>query len=115
MPPEALFDVKSLQLDRVLVDVEGIRKINPQRTIEIQLAGADHLATAEQFAQEAEPQATVTRSDAEFVVRFRTARTEQDLGKLLSRLVQTGVLVTQFREVQSDLEEAFMTVAKESA
>ena len=94
---------------------EITRKINPQRTIEIQLAGADHLATAEQFAQEAEPQATVTRSEAEFVVRFRTARNEQDLGKLLSRLVQTGVPVTQFREVQSDLEEAFMTVAKESA
>ncbi len=31
MPPEALFDVKQIDCNRVLVDLEGIRKVNPQR------------------------------------------------------------------------------------
>ena len=31
---------------------------------------------------------------------------------LSAGLVSTGVVVTQFREVQTDLEDAFMTVAK---
>jgi ABC-2 type transport system ATP-binding protein len=49
---------------------------------------------------------------AEAVVRFRTAKREEELAELLSSLVNAGVGVTQFREVQTDLEEAFMTVAR---
>jgi ABC-2 type transport system ATP-binding protein len=50
------------------------------------------------------------------VVRFHTARREEDLAALLRTLVmQQGLGVTQFREVQTDLEEAFMTVARSSS
>ncbi|MCS6975776.1 MAG: beta-hydroxyacyl-ACP dehydratase [Gemmatales bacterium] len=31
MPPTALIDVRQLDLNKVLVDLEGIRKVNPQR------------------------------------------------------------------------------------
>jgi 3-hydroxyacyl-[acyl-carrier-protein] dehydratase len=31
MPPEAIFDIRTLDLNRVLVDQEGIRKVNPHR------------------------------------------------------------------------------------
>jgi ABC-2 type transport system ATP-binding protein len=48
----------------------------------------------------------------EATVRFRTARQEEQLAPLLAALVAAGVGVTQFREVQTDLEEAFMTLAR---
>jgi ABC-2 type transport system ATP-binding protein len=48
----------------------------------------------------------------EATVRFRTAKQESELGDVLTRLVQAGIHVTQFREVQTDLEEAFMTFAR---
>jgi ABC-2 type transport system ATP-binding protein len=77
------------------------------------------LATAEQMdrvvevvRRHIEPDAEITRSAAEAVVRFQTALRETELAGLLAALVAAGVGVTQFREVQTDLEEAFMTVAR---
>ena len=35
------------------------------------------------------------------------------LAVLLGELVSSGVTIAQFREVQTDLEEAFMTAAKQ--
>ena len=46
------------------------------------------------------------------LVRFQTAKREEDLAGLLAALVAARLGVTQFREVQTDLEEAFMTVAR---
>jgi ABC-2 type transport system ATP-binding protein len=62
--------------------------------------------------QHIEPGAEISASPAEAVVRFRTAQREEELAGLLSALVAAGLGVTQFREVQTDLEEAFMTVAR---
>jgi 3-hydroxyacyl-[acyl-carrier-protein] dehydratase len=31
MPPAALFDIRQIDFSKVLVDIEGIRKVNPQR------------------------------------------------------------------------------------
>jgi ABC-2 type transport system ATP-binding protein len=45
------------------------------------------------------------------MIRFRSALTEEGMGKLLNDLIRAGVPITQFREVQTDLEEAFMTFA----
>jgi ABC-2 type transport system ATP-binding protein len=45
-------------------------------------------------------------------VRFRTAKGDDALAGLLAELVSSGLRVTQFREVQTDLEEAFMTAAR---
>ena len=47
----------------------------------------------------------------DLVVRFRTAVSEIELGKLLALLIEEGIPVTQFREVQTDLEEAYMSFA----
>jgi ABC-2 type transport system ATP-binding protein len=46
------------------------------------------------------------------MVRFRTSKPESELGALLAGLVGAGLKVTQFREVQTDLEDAFMTFAR---
>jgi ABC-2 type transport system ATP-binding protein len=99
---------------RALGTLEEItRQLSQLRPIEILLARADQLdRTAEVVRRHVEPGAEVTSSAAEAVVRFRTAKREEELVGLLAELVASGLGVTQFREVQTDLEEAFMTVAR---
>jgi 3-hydroxyacyl-[acyl-carrier-protein] dehydratase len=47
MPPEALFDVRSIDCSRVLVDQDGIRKVNPQRFEMEHLTAIVHEDTAQ--------------------------------------------------------------------
>ena len=85
------------------------------RPMEVLLPDAEQLGkAAEIIRRHVEPGAEVSPSPAEGVVRFRTARREEDLAALLAALVAAGLGVTQFREVQTDLEEAFLTVARSS-
>ena len=56
----------------------------------------------------------VTASSAEGTVRFQTGKREEELAGVLTALIAAGIAVTQFREVQTDLEDAFMTVAKQA-
>ena len=95
---------------RALGTLEEIsRQLRPQRPVEILLTRADEIDRAAQVVrQHVEPGAEVEASAAEAVVRFRTARREEELAGLLTALVAAGLGVTQFREVQTDLEEAFM-------
>lgn len=89
------------------------RMVSQQRTMEVQLNGAGQLAQAAGIIRrQLEEGAEITESAAESAVRFRTARSESELGELLAELVRAGVGVTQFREVQTDLEEAFMSFAR---
>lgn len=89
------------------------RQVNQQRTVEAHLASATQLsAAAEVIRRGLEPGAEVVEATAEAVVRFRTAIAEAELGKLLAQLVHEGIPVTQFREEQTDLEEAFMSFAR---
>jgi ABC-2 type transport system ATP-binding protein len=91
---------------------EIARQLSQQRTIEVLLTRADRINDAAQIIRRhAEPDAEVTTSPTELAVRFRTAQSEEQLAGLLADLVRANVDVAQFREVQSDLEEAFMTVA----
>jgi ABC-2 type transport system ATP-binding protein len=92
---------------------EIARQLSQLRTMEVLLARADAVEqAAEVVRRHLEPGTEVTPSAAESVVRFRTARSEEELAGLLGALVSAGLGVTQFREVQTDLEEAFMTVAR---
>ena len=89
------------------------RQVTQQRTIEAQLVSEDQVAlAADLIRQTIEPGAEVTEVTAEATVRFRTACHEAELGRVLTRLIEGGVRVTQFREVQTDLEEAFMSFAR---
>ena len=91
---------------------EIARQLSQLRTIEILLTrSADLDRAADVVRRHAEPGASVSTSPAERAVRVRTARGEQVLAVLLADMVAANVGVTQFREVQGDLEEAFMTVA----
>jgi ABC-2 type transport system ATP-binding protein len=92
---------------------EITRQLSPVRPMEVQLADASQInRVAEIVRKFVEQGAEITSSATEAVVRFRTARREEDLAGLLAALVSAGLGVTQFREVQTDLEEAFMTVAR---
>jgi ABC-2 type transport system ATP-binding protein len=89
------------------------RQLTPQRPMEVLLSAADRIDQVTQVVrQHIEPGAAVTASTAEAVVRFSTARREEELAGLLTALATAGLGVTQFREVQTDLEEAFMAVAR---
>jgi ABC-2 type transport system ATP-binding protein len=93
---------------------EITRQLHQMRPMEVLLTLADPLErVVEIVRRHIESDAEVHASPAEAAVRFRTARSEEDLAGLLAALVAANVGVTQFREVQTDLEEAFMTVARE--
>jgi ABC-2 type transport system ATP-binding protein len=92
---------------------EIARQLHQLRPMEILLAQADQIDRAvELVRRHIESGAEISASPVEAVVRFRTARQEEVLAGLLAALVADGVGVTQFREVQTDLEEAFMTLAR---
>jgi ABC-2 type transport system ATP-binding protein len=90
------------------------RQVSQRRTIEAQLhSEAEVERAAEVIRQHVEEEAEVTPAPAEQLVRCRTSKSEEELAGLLAALVSSGIQVTQFRELQTDLEEAFMTFARE--
>ncbi|MCY3004922.1 MAG: ABC transporter ATP-binding protein [Planctomycetota bacterium] len=91
---------------------EVMSSLCPQRSYEIQLASAAHLEQAEQVLGKLLLESEVlTSSPAELTLRFPTVRTEPELAELLHQLVAAKLPVTQFRELTSDLEDAFLSVA----
>ncbi len=94
---------------------EIARQLHQLTPMEILLTDVGQLQrAAEVVRRHIEPGAEVTPSQAEAVVRFRTARSEEEMAGLLAALVAAGVGVAQFREVQTDLEEAFLAAARSS-
>ncbi len=102
---------------RAFGTVEEIgRQVSQQRTIELQLVGSEQVAAAAQMVRgEVEAGAEVTEAATEGAVRFRTTMRETDLSRLLGKLVSGGIRVAQYRELQTDLEEAFMSFARPDA
>lgn len=99
---------------RALGTVDQIsHMVSQERTIEAQLSNRDQLAAGCSIvSSHLESTVEVVQVPEEGVLRFRTALPESRLADLLSALIQGGVKVTQFREVQTDLEEAFMSFAR---
>jgi ABC-2 type transport system ATP-binding protein len=92
---------------------EVTRQLSPLREMEVLLTSSDRISqVVEVVRKHLESGASIQSSPAEAVVRFRTARREDELAKLLAAMVSSGLDVTQFREVQTDLEEAFLSVAR---
>ncbi|GIX03043.1 MAG: ABC transporter ATP-binding protein [Planctomycetaceae bacterium] len=89
------------------------RQVSHQRTIEVQLVCREQLPMAVTSIRSlVEPQAEVTEAPAEQMVRFRTALPEEQLAHVVEQLVRQGIRFSQFRELQTDLEEAFLTFAR---
>jgi len=91
---------------------EVMRSLCPLRSYEVQLANPEQLDPAAAILtkrlQASEP---ITLSRAERVIRFPTVRSEDELAHLLQGLIAEDILVSQFREVASDLEDAFLSVS----
>jgi ABC-2 type transport system ATP-binding protein len=97
---------------------EIMRQINQRRTFEIQLLEGANFEIARQAVTAAlagDAGASVTVSEAESMVRFDTQLTDERLASLLGQLVDQGAAVAQFREVPTDLEDAFLTVTRRDA
>ena len=94
-----------------------MQAIRQRRTFEVQLveaAKAPEVASAVMRGLDESEQRSVAAHDAEAVVRFQTSRSDADLADLLGGLVRANLGVAQFREVPTDLEDAFITVTRES-
>jgi ABC-2 type transport system ATP-binding protein len=92
-----------------------MRDIRQRRTFEVQLVDAAQLPNAERVmstALDESEQGSLAGSPAEAMVRFQTSRSDKDLSGLLAHLVEKGVTVAQFREVPTDLEDAFLSVTR---
>lgn len=92
---------------------EITRQFRQNRMIEVQLSGAEKIEETVGILTAAgtDPE-SVFPSAAEAIVRFRSDRSEDELGPVLAALVGAGLPVTQFREVAGDLEDAFLSVTR---
>lgn len=96
-------------LDKIMHD------LRQRRMIEIQLLSGEKVDQAEQVLQTVlQADEPVTVSQAESMVRFETLRSDDALSEVLGALVQAGVKMAQFRELQADLEDAFLSVIRQT-
>ncbi len=94
---------------------EVTRELSQKRTIEIQfLTSADLQAASQQVQQVLGSETELTISTAESIIRCRTSAGEETLSALLRTLISGGLPISQFREVAGDLEEAFISAAREA-
>ena len=93
------------QLDEVM------RQLCPRRSYEVQLLRPEQIPQAEttlgRWLHHDEP---LHVSQTERALRFPTSRSEGELSALLQELVGQRIDVAQFREVATDLEDAFLSV-----
>ena len=91
-----------------------LRELDQNRMIEIQVPSSEAVnQTVAVLRESLDKGVEVNASLAEMTIRFRTALDDQELSQLLAKLVQAAVPITQFRELQTDLEDAFMTVTRQ--
>ena len=99
---------------------EIMRDVQQRRTFEVMLldeAQVDRVGeTVRRWLQERSGDvnsgaAEVTCAKTEMMVRFSTHLNDREVAPLLSHLIGQGETVVQFREVATDLEDAFLSVA----
>ena len=90
-----------------------MKQVSQKRTIEIQLADATNVDPASKILQEIVlDKESITTSETESLVRFQTELQEEGLCNILTQLIEKGIPVAQFRELQMDLEDAFLSVTR---
>jgi ABC-2 type transport system ATP-binding protein len=95
---------------------EIMNRIRQRRRFEVLLLNGDQVEQARQIIVEclgADSAVRVAGSAAEAAVRLETIFKDEQLAELLARLVDHGVAVAQFREVPTDLEDAFLSVTRQ--
>ena len=93
-----------------------MKNLAQRRKMEVVLLNAQHTQrVAAALTKTLGDEAEVTASETEAEVRFSTTYTDTQLAKLLKKLAEAGVPITQFREVPLDLEDAFLSVTREDS
>jgi ABC-2 type transport system ATP-binding protein len=92
---------------------EIMRQITQRRIFEVQLIESEQLEAAKAIVATflgsgAEP--NVSGSETEGLVRFESNLSDRELAGVLAGLLDKGVSVAQFREIATDLEDAFLSV-----
>lgn len=91
-----------------------MRQVSQRRSIEVQLPSGDAATVAARVLREQlSGDEAIASSPAEASVRFETTKSDEELSDLLAALVKAGVRLSQFRELQSDLEDAFLSVIRQ--
>jgi ABC-2 type transport system ATP-binding protein len=94
---------------------EIMNEVSQLRQVEVQLGRSDQIEQTISMIQESLPNSEgIVGSEAEQMVRFQSSADDDQLGDLLTRLITNGVRVNQFRELQADLEDAFLSVTQQS-
>ena len=88
-------------------------QLGQMRMVEIQLNGNTDLDRAQEIVKRELTLAEIAGSRTEQLIRFRANVTEDSMQALLTTLISEKIAISQFREVQTDLEDAFLTVTKE--
>ena len=92
---------------------EIMKQVRQKRIMEVQVSSREQTeAIVAALRDVLGDETDIAPSEAEAIVRFETSRTDDDLGEVLSELVRRSLGVTQFREVASDLEDAFLSVTQ---
>jgi ABC-2 type transport system ATP-binding protein len=95
---------------------EIMRRVTQLRRIEVQLPTSEALEAAAAALTRLAPEASeITTHPAEAVIRFRSAMADDRMSEVLASLIREGIDVAQFRELQTDLEDAFLSVTREDA
>lgn len=93
-----------------------MKDLSQRRLMEVQLTTEEDCDfAAEQLAGLLKDDESVTVSHAEAMVRFETARSDQELVQVLAGLIEAKVRVVQYREIQADLEDAFLSVIRKGS
>lgn len=92
------------------------RQVSQRRIIEAQLTSPDQLESAAELIKKTiDEDGEVTVSATENIVRFKSGGDESELGRVLKTLIEKGIGLSQFREIAGDLEEAFLSVTRDSS
>jgi ABC-2 type transport system ATP-binding protein len=93
-----------------------MKEIQTRRVIEMQLLSEDDVtATEDLLKDQGDWIDGVVPSPADGTLRFTTTANDAKLSVLLAKMIAAQIRVAQFRELQQDLEDAFMTVTRETA
>jgi ABC-2 type transport system ATP-binding protein len=91
---------------------EVMRSLCPRRSYEVQLLKSEQIPLAQaSLTARLNLDEPLSVSHTERTLRFPTSRSEDELAGILKDLVGEQIDVAQFREVTTDLEDAFLTVA----
>ncbi len=92
---------------------EIMRQITQRRTFEVQLVDSEQLELAKATVGTSladEKELNLSGSETEGLLRFESGLPDKDLANVLASLLGQGVVVAQFREIPTDLEDAFLSV-----